>query len=434
MRIVLSLGALGLLLAGCKNPELAAAETKREALEDFVTQGRVALSSGDAETAVKMFKQASANAPRDPALLLLLAQAHRAAGNDAAAVMAVKEAEALSPQRNPALLRERAELYRRLAQTRELIGTLLELGEGDPLTDAELIELARAQAHNGQRDAGYRTLDVLQARKSGSAEARVVEAEILLLNGEDALAARLIDRLIEENPSLVSARILRARYLFQNGSLEEALKDLDEGAQSGPARSEFVELKASLLNKLRRTDEAASLLRPMVEANPRDADLLAQLAETELDLGEIEAAQAKIDQALAIRPQFARGLYVRGRALEAAGDLVGAASQYEFALKADPQFAPALSRRWKLYEGQGQKPEEMNTLERLLQLGAATVDEKVALATLYVDTGNNIDRGRKLINEAVRVQPNNAAFRELRTRLLRAPGGSPPVVIIRKRH
>ena len=249
-----------------------------------------------------------------------------------------------------------------------------------------------------------------------------------------------MDRLLSENPTLVAARVLRARYFMQNGYAEVALKDLELVPEEASKNSEIVMLKARAFNNLKRYQEAADVLQPMVEANPRDADLVGLLAETELYLGKVESAQAKVDQALGLRPNFPRALYVRGRTLEVQGDLKAAAEQYQFALKSDPSFAPALSRVWPIYEHRGEKIEAMSALERLFFMNEATIDEKIELASLYVDTGSHPERAKKLLAEAFRVQPDNPRAKELKGRVGKISGGgngngnSGGVQIIRKKH
>jgi tetratricopeptide (TPR) repeat protein len=435
MRLPSSLVLLGLLVVGCKDPELVAAESKAKTAADLTVKGRVALSVGDAEQAIALFKQASNSAPQDATIFLLLARAQKLAGNDGAAVLAIKQAEDLGARNDPAVKRERAELYRRMGHPKEAITTLLELRDAKQLTDDEMLQLAQLQAHNGDAEAGYKTLERVQALQPDNVDAKVVEAEILLISGDEVLAAKLMDRLLTENPLLVAARVLRARYFMQNGYAEVALQDLQLVPEEAAQKTEIVELKARVLNNLKRYQEAADVLQPMVEANPRDADLVAQLAETELYLGKVDLAQAKVDQALAIRPRFARALYVRGRTLEVQGDLKGAAEQYQYALKSDPSFAPALSRVWPIYEHRGEKTEAMSALERLFFMNEATIAEKVALATLYVDTGSHTERAKKLITEALRVQPDNRRAKELKSRLAKVAGGSNKggVQIIRKK-
>lgn len=435
MRRSSSLVLLGLLIAGCKDPELAAAESRAKVANELTNKGRVALAEENAESALSFFKQASNSAPQDASIFLLIARAQKLAGNDGAAVLAIKQAEELGARNDPAVKRERAELYRRMGQTREAIATLLELRDAKQLTDDEMLLLARLQAHNGDAEAGYKTLERVQALDPDNVEAKVVEAEILLLSGDEVLAAKLMDRLLTENPTLVAARVLRARYFMQNGYADVALQDLELVPEDASKKTEIVTLKARVLNNLKRYEEAAAVLVPMVDANPRDADLVGLLAETELYLGKVEQAQAKVDQALAIRPRFARALYVRGRTLEVQGDLKAAAEQYQYALKSDPGFAPALSRVWPIYEHRGEKTEAMSALERLFFMNEATLDEKVALAGLYVDTGSHTERAKKLIAEAVRVQPDHPRAKELKARLAKVSGGGqkPGVQIIRKK-
>lgn len=79
----------------------------------------------------------------------------------------------------------------------------------------------------------------------------------------------------------------------------------------------------------------------------------------------------------------------------------------------------------------------MSALEHLFYLNEATIEEKVALARFYADTGVNKERGRKLIEEAVRVQPDNAEFKELEDRLGKSAASrptGPKITIVRKRH
>lgn len=440
MRIASLLVAFSLLLCACKDAEQVAAESKQTAAADATTKGRIALAAGDAETALASFKVASSHAPQDPNIYLLLARAHKLAGNDGASVLAIKQAEELGMRNDPAVKRERAELYRRMGQTKEAISAFLELRDAKQLTDAEMLDLALLQAHNGDAESGYKTLERVQQLDPDNVDAKVVEAEILLLSGDEVLAAKLMDRLLTDTPALVGARVLRARYFMQNGYSDVALQDLELVPEDSAKKPEIVMLKARVLNNLKRYQEASDVLTPMVEANPRDADLVALLAETELYLGKVEQAQAKVDQALAIRPKFARALYVRGRTLEVQGDLKAAAEQYQYALKSDPGFAPAISRVWPIYEHRGEKAEAMAALERLFFMNEASLDEKIALATLYVDTGSHTERAKKLVAEAVRVQPDKPGLKELKARVGKLPGsgggngdGKSGVMIIKKK-
>src|SRR3954463_634556 len=110
MRLALSLSFAGLRLVACQDPEVEGAEAKQKLAWELSGKGRVALADGKFEEAVKLIKQAADATPRDPGLYLLLARAQKAAGNDTAAVLAIKQAEDLGARNDPAIRRERAEL------------------------------------------------------------------------------------------------------------------------------------------------------------------------------------------------------------------------------------------------------------------------------------------------------------------------------------
>src|SRR5439155_14158131 len=127
--------------------------------------------------------------------------------------------------------RERAELYRRLGQTTAAIAVLRDLRDANQLTDVELLTLAKLQARTGDSEDAWATLERVQAKKPDDADAKVAEAEILLVKGDEVLAANLMDRLLKANPQLVSARLLRAKYFLTNGYPDMAEADL---GQIGP--------------------------------------------------------------------------------------------------------------------------------------------------------------------------------------------------------
>ncbi|MBL8952886.1 MAG: tetratricopeptide repeat protein [Myxococcaceae bacterium] len=424
---------LMLSAAGCKNAEQQAVDSTQAQRTQAVADGRAAMSAQDFEKAVKAFTKASSLAPNDPGGFLLLAQAHREAGNDGAAVMALKHAEELGAKSDPAVKRERAELYKRMGQTGAAITTLLEMRDANQLTDAELLMLAKLQARSTDTDGAFETLGRVQSRKPDDPDAKVTETEILLVKGDEVLAANLMDRLLKENPHLTSARVLRARYFLTNGYPELAEADL---AQIGPEAQkdpEIVTFKARVFNTQKRYDEAATLLEPLVEKFPRDADLACQLAETKLLAGQLEEAQAMVDQALMQRDNFPRALYVRGRAYELQEDPVSALENYKYALKVDSTFPPVLSRIWRIYREKDEKGEAMGALEKLLFMKEATPDERIALAELYADTGINLERGRKLVDEQLKNAPNDQALKDLKKRLGRGKPKGSAIQIIRKR-
>ena len=421
-------------LLRCKDPEQQAAVDRQVGLQQAISKGRAALANHDTETAVGYFTRATSLGPNDPLPHLLLAQAQREAGNDGAAVLSLKHAEELGAKTDPVVRRERAELYRRMGQTAAAIATLTEMRDMNQLTDGELLMLAKMQARSGDTDAGWKTLERVQSKKPDDPDAKVAEAEILLVKGDEVFAAKLMDRLLADNPQLTSARMLRARYFLTNGYPDMAEQDLGQIGPEGQKDTEVVLLKARVLNAQKRYEESALLIEPLVERDPRDSDLACQLAETKLLAGHIEDAQILVDQALAQRENFPRALYVRGRAFEYQKDKRSAYDNYIFALKTDPNFAPVLSRIWRIYRDRDQKAEAMGALEKLLFMKEATPEERRALAELYSETGLNTDRARKIVDELIKATPTDNELKDLRKRLGNEKAKPPPQIQIVRKH
>lgn len=416
MRRLLSAIACGLLALGagaCKDPEVVAEEAQAATAHKQLTEGRHLLAAGQLDRAIAAFKSATALLPNDPTPFLLLAEAQREAGNDAAAILALKQAEALTQNAEPSLKKRLAQLYRDEGHDAQAVAVLLELRDAQALTEEETLGLAALQAHAGDTDGAMKTLEIIQRERPDDPEAKITEAEIFLVQGDEVAATKIMDRVVTEYPKQVSARVLRARYFLNNGFAEQALRDLFELPLEESRRPEVVGLKARILNQLQRYDEAEAALQPLMQNNPRDVELIAQLAEVKLNLGQTVDAQALVDRALGIRPNFPRALYVRGRALEAEGKMDRAAETYRTALDASPRFAPALSRIWRLYEREGKHVDAMSALERLLLLDEASLEEKAALAELYAENHLHPTQARKLIDDALRREPKNARYKEI---------------------
>lgn len=411
--------------AGCKDPETQAAEAKLQNTRDRIAEGRRLLASGKYEQAIAAFEAAASSSPGDPVPILLLAEAHHEGGNDAAAILSLKQAAELTRNAEPALKKQLAELYVAEGDEAQAIALLNGMRTANQLTEAEVRQLARLQARSGDLEGAQRTLLEIQEAHPDDIEAKVVFAEVLLLSGEDVRATKLIDRIIADQPNLVSARLLRAQYFLNNGFGEDAEADLAAIQGEDASRPDVVELKARVLNQLKRYDEAEVALSQVLEASPRDVQVMAQLAEVKLNLGATGEAETLVEKALGIRPKFARALYVRGRALEASGDLKAATDNYRRALASNPAFAPALSRMWRISKQQGSQTEATSTLERLYFMNQASLEERVALAELYLETRVHLPRARRLIEDALRRDPSSEQYRALFNQLPKPPAPKP---------
>ncbi len=399
-----------LLPLACKDAETVSVQRRDQTAQAKLEQGRELLSSGQAELAVKVFGEAAGLMPESTEPLLLLADAQRQAGNSGAAILTLKQAMALNPAEGPDIKRKIAARHEQDGRLSEAIALLLELRDTDELGDLDILKLAHLQTLEGQHQAAFQTLERIQRERPDDVAAKVVEAEILLAKGDEVLAAKLMDRLLEEQPALTAARILRARYFLRSGFAQYAEQDLAQVQGEEASLPEVVTLRAQVLLALERIEEAEKLLSDAVTHYSQNADLLARLAEVKLLLGRPTEALALVERALRAQPESARALYVRARALETQGDLGRAKEDYGNALGMNPRFAPALSRMWRLQRQAGAPQQALSSLEQLLEVGEASLEEKAALAELYAELRLKPEQGLKLIGEALKRDPTNFQY------------------------
>lgn len=412
----LALLGTGSALLACKDAETVANEQKIDSLQSRISDGRAALDRGEGAAAAEQFKAAAALAPADPLPLMLLAQAERAEGNTAAALLALKGAATLMGSRDDTIRKLMADLYRESGNQVEAIKVMKEMMEKAELGREETLQLARMQAHQGDAEGAFQTLDRVQAANPDDPEAKVVEVEIQLTSGDELLATKLLDELIAKQPQLVAARVVRARYLLANQEPQLAETDLSQISGVRALDPEVVELKARAWSQLQRNEEANKALTGLLADHPRDADLMSLLAEVKLSLNQPIEAEQLVDKALGIRPAWPRALLVRGLVQEALGDMDGAKENYEEALRSNPWFGPVLTRMWRIHQKEGRTAEAIAALERLLLSQEATLEEKATLAKYYVDLGSNLTRGKRLIDEVMRHDPKNARYRIIQLR------------------
>ncbi|MBX7099795.1 MAG: tetratricopeptide repeat protein [Myxococcaceae bacterium] len=428
-----SVALVCLWLLACKDPETQAKEQHAATVAALTAQARAELEAGRGPAAGNLVAQLIALEPEEIEPHVLMAQAHALMGNAPAALLSLGKAEQLAKEPRPELMHQRAKLLLGLGRSAEAMDLLLKLRDSDALQDSELLELARLQLRARQHDAAMKTLAVVQTKSPDDADAKVVEAEILLATpGSEILAAKLMDRLLKQDPSLVAARELRARYFLHQGYPDLALQDLavlPEGKRTPMA----AELTARALLAQKKVDEAVAVLEPLTREGSTEAELITALAEIRLDQADISAARELADRALVLQPQLPSALVLRGRALEADGEASQAEDQFRMAVSLDPSYAPALSALWPRYLERGENGEALACLERLDRAGKTSPKEQLALARLAADTGHDVDRAKKLVEALLKSAPKDGELLKLRARLakLGRPAGTGGIQIIR---
>ena len=397
-------------LAACEKCALQDELPREQQARSWLAKGRAAVNKGDLAGAQQALEKAASYAPTDPEPQRTLGDVYEKLGQEAQAIFALKRAAELSPG-DPEPRRELAELYLRAGKPASAVEHLkkaVEASQGTP--EPELVRrLAWAHLRAGQVDEAEVVAARVDKAHPGDADTMALRAEILIAKRQEEEAVRLLDSAVEAHPDSARVRFARAKYFYSRGKVNEALREFELAAQAAPEDTDIGLARARALAAAGQVEEAAKLMDGIVASRPTDLNAQASLAEVKLLRKDVDGAREAAESVLSRQPKNGRALYVRARAIESqsSDDPVRAINAYREAIEADPDQTEALSRLWRLYEKQGQKADAMSALERLDLLGETTIEEQAELARIYADTGYNVPRGLRLIEDALKKDPGN---------------------------
>lgn len=399
-----------LAVGGCeKLSQMVGEEPPREQqARRYLTRGREAIGRGDLVGAQQALEKAASLNPTDPEPQRSLGDVYERLGQEAQAIFALKRAAELTPG-DPEPRRELAELYLRSGQPGPAAENLRKAVEASASPEPELLRrLASALLRSGQVEEAERVARQVEEMAGGDADILALLAEILLSRRDEEAAVRILDQALEGHPDSARVRAVRAKYFFSRGKVSEALREFELAADAAPDDTEIAIARARALAGARRHDEAVKLMDQIVAARPTDLSALASLAEVKLIAEDYDGAREGAEAVIARQPKNGRALYVRARALErqTQDDPVRAINAYRQVLEADPNQTEALSQLWRLYLQEGQKNDAIATLEQLVMvLHEDSPEEALQLAELYAETGINVPRGMRIVDQELKRDP-----------------------------
>jgi len=179
----------------------------------------------------------------------------------------------------------------------------------------------------------------------------------LLGAGQFEQCVAALDRFIERAPPAPEAWLCRAQARYRLNESEAALSDLMEAERLGASPTRVNGLYEMIWRAAGRPDEAAAAKRAMLAATPRDLD----------------------------------DWTIRGE-VRIASDPAAALADFDAALAIDPSHVPALRGKASCLSEQLKRPADAaKVLDRLLQSGAATVEDRAGYAVLLARQGHAAD-------------------------------------------
>jgi tetratricopeptide (TPR) repeat protein/outer membrane protein assembly factor BamB len=239
----------------------------------------------------------------------------------------------------------------------------------------EAIERALADSSRGDTAGAFARLDAVPERERG-ALFHLVRAALLLNVGQVDEAALDIDTALAKDPDASLAYALRAVIAVAQNDTERALADGRRAVELSPRSAPALIALSYAEQSSFRLEAARDTLLKAVEAQPQDALAWARLAELWLALGYRRQALEAAGRASELAPDLSRTEIVHGFAALAAFRPVIAKEAFERAIRLDS--ADPLSH---------------------FGLGLAEIRQ------------SNLKKGRKQIEIAVGMDPNNALLR-----------------------
>ncbi len=414
----------------------------------YIARANLALQQRNALGAVQAYETGLAAIPGDERLLIGLADAKAASGDNDGAIARYEEALKVNPasaargklltvlverkgdaeslKRARAILEEqvnlaptepgpRLTLAQFLARTKDYDGALREIGEvlkrnADLLAALQL--KAQVQAAKGDATGQEATLDQIAKAHPQTGIGQLALGDLKLRTKQyDAALAAYEAALDQSNDKLRALSGIVNTHLAA-GQADKARVRIDTALKQSPDQPALHHMLAEYHMAQRELDPAVAELRRVIALQPKWNVPYQTLAKVELARGNAKAAQAVVADGLKQLPDDADLLYLRGTVQEAAGDHEAAIQSYEALLEKHPGHVLATNNLAALLSD---FRTDKASLERArdLALPFAGGKQPAALDTLgwaYYRLGE-YDKALPLLQQAVELAPDFAQIR-----------------------
>jgi cellulose synthase operon protein C len=288
--------------------------------------------------AIVLLRNALGQAPRDPQLMTLMAQAHERNGDRALMGEMLALAVETSLNAAPESLRYARFLIAdgNFTVAESVLIDALRLAPEDPALLAALGDLY-VRTQDWPRLGGV--IDALGKLPKGAAGAMVAQLRTAMLTAQDRTddLAAYLERLAEDPEFELPAELALVRARLDAGDTAAALARLDRLLAEAPDSVPLRVVKAHALRRDGKPAEAEALYRAILGGHPQAAHVWTALHDLKVRQGDGDAAQAVLDDALAALPQDAALLMMQAAAHERAGRLQEAIEVYETLYRLDSQ-------------------------------------------------------------------------------------------------
>lgn len=327
----------------------------------------------------------------DPTRSIAVGKAHLAKGNLPAAVIELKNALQISPNRGDV----RLILGKALLDLDDSVSAAVELNKAFELGvdhDEVLPLLARARLRIGE------PLKVLELEPLAKIAAKDARADFLasiaqayasqknMARAEAALAEAL-----KSNPESAAALVLKARVAANRGDTTAAMDILDAVLRAAPRDGEAWRSKGSIALRMGDIRAALTHFGQAVEVNPGDVSARIAILDILLQQGDLKEAQVQFESLEKARPLHLQTQLYRARLAFARGEPLIAGEQADALVRKVPENRDVLFLSGSLALQRGDLAVAEQRFVELLNLFPSAVTPRQQLVQVYLRKG---DAGR----------------------------------------
>jgi tetratricopeptide (TPR) repeat protein len=233
------------------------------------------------------------------------------------------------------------------------------------------------------------------------------------LAGKDPEAIAEYRKTLEQKPDLYEANLNVGILLLRGKQADAAVEPLRRATAAKPNEAKAAVYLGDALLDSGKLEEARSVYSAALSRDPKAAAAELGLARAELRAGNLDAAAQRFAKAAELEPAYAEASLELAEAYESQKRLAEATAIYaKF-----PQNAGAQERAGEILLSTGKAAEAVKPLEFAVGQSPTSAN-RLALATAYF-AAKDVEKGAKILNEALAGDPNNYSLRMLAGRVLR---------------
>src|SRR5260370_6025450 len=379
-------------------------------------EARAAAVKNDEQEAIRKYRQAIAETPRDLSLDLEFAQFLAKTERYPNAIGIYRKALELAPNNEAAEL-GLAQAYRRVHNVDETRALLRDARKHHPNSVPVLKALGSFEMEAESSDAAIEALRAAVALAPTDVSVRDMLGTAYLGKGNKEAALRQIETSLALDPADQLARFLRAQILADSGKNKEALADAEKAFEAKPDFLPVRSLMVKILIRLKQCARATAILRPSENPPALGTEELFMLGNAYDCAGQTDLAKsARDDFALASENDRRRAatrvqstsLYEQANELARQNKLSDALDILQQALEKDPKNGFAYSQQAKIFFSMHDFDKAREAIGRALAIQPYQPDFLYVEGVIAESEGKD-DEALAAFEEVAQINPKEAA-------------------------